>query len=367
MRPEGRTHRLLVIGVALVSVAAGAFVIQRSVQGRDNAAANDPAASASVIPSEGISATTEPSLEPSLTPSASPSPSKKPSQKPLPPRTDVPIPAGFPTKQTTGWQHTGVTLSPVNGIYYASTAGEVLDSKDFTGGIVVRANNVTIKRSRVKCGTTDLKCPGIWVEQQVRGTTIEDVEVTSKSKTERIDRGITAGKTWDLTIRRTLVHETQRGIEYGYTALIEDSYVDDQYNPTDAHVSAVGGNTNKGMKLVIRHNWIAGKLGNNNSGALLFYPGGEFPQVVDITSEQNIVNGGTYSMWLSSHAQMTGSVTVRSNLFGTKYSDLCGAYNTHFIDNLDKVSGMRLTWEGNYWYAPGMAKDGKEVTKIIKY
>jgi hypothetical protein len=275
----------------------------------------------------------------------------------------VPVPAGFPTKDTTGWKHTGVTLTPVTQRYYAETPGEVLDSKDFRDGIVIRANNVTVKRSRVQCGN----CPGLWIEWDVRGTLVEDVEITSKSKTERIDRGLTAGRTYDLTVRRVLVHETQRGIEYGYSALIEDSYVDDQYNPTDAHVSAVGGDTSANFKLTVRHNWIAGKLGNNNSGALLFYPGGTGPQNINVLIEENIVNGGTYTMWLSSDNRFSGSVTVRSNLFGTKYADKCGFYNTHFIDKLDKLPNVRFTWEGNHWYAPGMAKNGQEVTRVISY
>jgi hypothetical protein len=35
---------------------------------------------------------------------------------------------------------------------------------------------------------------------------------------------------------------------------------------------------------------------------------------------------------------------------------MCGAYNTHFIE---KQSGAESTWDNNRWYAPGMAKDGK--------
>ncbi|HCT78783.1 MAG TPA: hypothetical protein DGT23_19925 [Micromonosporaceae bacterium] len=360
--PEGRNHRLIVVGVALMAVVAAAVIVQQTVQGGPS---DKTSALQSTPSAEGTSSATEvpePSATPAATPTATPSPKKT---TPLKPRPPLPIPAGFPSPTNTGWKHTGVTLTAVNGLYLAQTAGEVLDAKDFRGGIRIKADNVTVKRSRVQCGN----CPGIWIDWNVKNTLIEDVEVTSKSKDERIDRGITAGKTINLTIRRTYVHDVQRGIEWGYSALIEDNYVDDQYNPTEAHVSGLGGAIQQtDVKLVIRHNWIAGKPGQNNSGALLYYiDNGPNPQKVDITIEQNIINGGTYALWLSADERLVGPVTVRSNMFGTKYHDLCGAYNTHFADNIHKYSKIAFTWEGNVWYAPGMAKNGSEVTYIIKY
>jgi hypothetical protein len=110
-----------------------------------------------------------------------------------------------------------VTLTVVPNLYVASTPGEVLDAKDFQGGLKIAANNVTVKRSRVQCGD----CVGLWVNQKVRNTLVEDVEITSRSKTSRIVHAITAGKTYNLTVRRVYVHDTMKGIEYGYSAVIE--------------------------------------------------------------------------------------------------------------------------------------------------
>src|SRR5262249_31562859 len=78
----------------------------------------------------------------------------------------------FPSAGCTGWQHTGVTLTAVNSVYYANTDGEVLDSKDFKAGVVVEANNVTIKRSRVQ--VAGLNSVGIMIEPQTSGTLVED-------------------------------------------------------------------------------------------------------------------------------------------------------------------------------------------------
>lgn len=361
-------NRIIVIVISIVALIAGGFMIQQGVFGGGKPKASstlDDTGSSAVDVLE-PSASAEPSSSPVPSASAVPSPSPSKPKSTLKPRPPLPIPAGFPTPDNTGWKHTGVTLTPVNGLYTARTPGEVLDAKDFLGGLRIEADNVTVKRSRVKCGDP---CPGLWITWNVKNTVVEDVEITSKSRTERIDRGLTAGKTINLTVRRVHVHDTQRGIEWGYSALIEDNYVDDEYNPTEAHVSALGGAIQQtDVKLVIRHNWIAGKPGNNNSGALLYYiDEGPNPQKVDITIEQNIINGGTYALWLSADPRLVGPVTVRSNMFGTKYFDLCGAYNTHFTDKIDTYPRISFTWEGNVWYAPGMAKNGKEVTYIIQY
>jgi hypothetical protein len=359
LQSEGRAHRLIVIGVSLVALAVAAFLIQRIITPDPKSTSANPTGGP---PVSAPAAEAGESPSPEASPTASPSPSPSTQRPNLPPRPNLPIPAGFPTPNNTGWQHTGVTLTVVPNLYIASTPGEVLDAKDFQGGLKIAANNVTVKRSRVQCGD----CLGLWVNQKVRNTLVEDVEITSRSKTSRIVHAITAGKTYNLTVRRVHVHDTMKGFEYGYSALFEDNYVDDEYNPTDDHSSALGGAVmDDDMTLVVRHNWIAGKLGNNNSAALLYYvENNNVPRKINVTIEQNIVNGGSYAMWLSSDEVVTGTVTVRSNLFGTKYSDKCGAYNTHFIENNQMTA---FTWENNKWYAPGMAKDGTEVTRIIQY
>lgn len=286
-----------------------------------------------------------------------------PSPKPTPPALLPQPPAGFPTPDSTGWRHTGVKLKTQNERVYAETPGKVYDGMDFRDGILVRADNVTIKRSRVQCGD----CPAIWVDWDVKNTVIEDVEITSQSDTDRIDRAITAGRTDNLTVRRVHVHNTQRGIEFGRSALIEDSWVDETNNPTAVHSSAVSGETTQNFSLTVRHNWIAQRPGQNNSGAMVYYPGdtGTAQQSVKILIERNIFNGGTYALWLSSDPRMVGTLAVQDNLFGTKYFDSCGAFNTHYTDKLNQEGAVKVAWQNNTWYAPGKTKNGKQVPFVI--
>jgi hypothetical protein len=64
-----------------------------------------------------------------------------------------------PIATNTGWQPTGVTLTPMVGNITITTDGTVIDSKDISGYIHIQANNVTIKRSRLK--TTDYTPIGV--------------------------------------------------------------------------------------------------------------------------------------------------------------------------------------------------------------
>jgi|GEM_PF-3950250 len=278
------------------------------------------------------------------------------------PLTCPPYPA-MPTPSCTGWQHTGVTLTAVNSLYYATTPGEVLDSKEFKGGIRVEADNVTIKRSLVE-GKDSGPGAGIWIDAGVSGTLVEDVEITSlpgadpSNDTQIVDRAITGSKTNNLTIRRVYAHRMIRGLEYGCNnTLIEDSYVDDEINPSDAHMSAIGGESCSTFNLTVRHNNIGLAPNVNDSSTLLFYPpqvGAYGSQVFNVLYENNLIYGGTYCLWISSDPQFSGTLTVRNNQFGTKYYSACGRYNTHFKDNTGTEGSLNVIWTNNTWYAPSI-------------
>jgi len=251
----------------------------------------------------------------------------------------------------------------VNGIYYATTPGQVLDSKEFKDGVVVEANNVTIKRSKVE-GKGSGPGAGIWVNQGVSGTLIEDVEVTSQAgfnasdENTIVDRAITGFKTNGLTMRRVYAHNMIRGLQYGCDTLIEDSFVDDEINPTGAHMSAIGGETCSSFTLTVRHNNIGLSPNVNDSAALLFYPpqvGAYGTQNLNITFQNNLIYGGTYCMWLSSDPQFTGTATVTGNHFGTNYYSSCGLYGTHFKDNWGSEGSATMDWSNN-------TKNGSTVT-----
>jgi hypothetical protein len=290
----------------------------------------------------------------------------------LPPRGRLPVPATFPSPSTTGYQHTGVTLRRVDSLVHADRPGAVYDSMDLEGGIEVSANDVTISRSKVTGAGTGPGA-GIWIDQGVHGVTITDVEITSHAganvavESQIVDRAITADQTSGITISRVYVHRVIRGIEFGYDTTITDSYIDDEVNPSTDHMSAIGGSLAARVRLVVRHTWVALAPNDYDSAALLYYPLTHTPQNVYILLEQNIISGGSYCLWLGSDSGMTGSVTVRDNLFTTKYYPTCGHYNTHFTDHLGSEGNVAIGWDDNVWYAPGDPKNATQITWTIQY
>lgn len=319
----------------------------------------------------------------------SPSPSVIPTAvvTEMPTPTQQPSSTIWPSKLDTGWEHTGVSLTKVTSLYYAEIPGEVLDAKDFLGGVEVKANNVTIKRSRVS-GKGSGPGAGIWIDQGVSGTVIEDVEVTSDAnaditnESQIVDRAITAFKTTGTVMRRVYAHKIIRGLQYGCDTLIEDSYIDDEINPSTAHMSAIGGETCPNFKLTVRHNTIGLAQNDYNSAALLFYP----PQTdadkaagaqhVTIFYDNNFIYGGTYCMWISSDPQISGTLTATNNIFSTKYHPDCGNQTyapglgegfPYFADHVGTEGNLSISWSNNIWSAPGMAKDGQQVNFVYPH
>jgi len=331
-----------------------------------NALTVSPSPSGSPSPTPpGPTATPTPSSTTTL-----PSPTTSlPSPTPTPSPTGTPL-GSWPTPGdtaagTTGWRHTGVTLTVHTGLWRITTPGAVVDSVDAVDGIEVQANNVTIRRSRVMGANTGPGA-GIWIDRGVDGTLIEDVEVTSRPgadpavEASLVDRAITAQYTTNTVMRRVYAHRMIRGLEPGCSTLVEDSYVDDEVNPGGAHMSAVGTETCAQFVETVRHNHIGLSPNRDDSAALLIYPpqvGSYGTQNVAISWTDNLIAGGTYCLWLSSDPQFVGAVTVMGNRFSTAYYSTCGLYGPAFTDNLLHEGQVAVTWSDNA-FVDGRVVDG---------
>jgi len=280
-----------------------------------------------------------------------------------PPTTNPPTSSagtGFPTAGdtaagSTGWRHTGVKLTLRTGLIRVRTGGTVIDSVEARDGIQVSADNVTIRRSLVEGGNSGPGA-GIWIDAGVRGTVIEDVEVTSRPGADPsvesavVDRAVTARDTVATVMRRVYAHRMIRGLEPGCDTLIEDSYVDGEVNPGGAHMSAIGTETCAEFRLTVRHNHVGLSPNKENSSALLYYPpqvGAYSAQHTTIAITDNYIVGGTYCLWLSSDPQFSGTVVVTGNRFGTEYYPNCGLYGPLFTDNLPREGHQSITWNDN--------------------
>ncbi len=224
---------------------------------------------------------------------------------PPPPRDESPsrAPRGdFPSRATTGVP-AGTVLEPSDGITVTED-GTVIDRLDVSGRIAIRANNVTIKRSRISGG----------VPYQVRvydgftGTVVEDSELIGTSN------GCSAGISMsDYTARRVDVHGCKDGLKVGSNVTIVDSWIHDQRKFEGTHndgIQCVGG-----RNIVIRGNRIEGPFRQSTS-ATLFQT--NIGPVDNVLVENNYLSGGGFTVYLTDKGNGNGAPTnavVKNNTF----------------------------------------------------
>jgi hypothetical protein len=302
---------------------------------------------------------------------AKPAPAASARSTRRPPPGSGPVPDGWPTADTTGWRHTGVTLTP-----YATSgeetvitrSGTVIDGADIRSRVRIAADNVTIRRSRITgtaCGSSD-GCYVLSIDNGRSGLLVEDVEVTRAPGVDGMDRAIVlAGGGGShaaprAVVRRAHVHATYRGVLVGHHTVIEESYIDDldRKPPEGAHVAAI--TAHGGKDVVIRRNSVALPPNDASSGNLALY--GDDGPLENLLIEDNLFNGGSSCLFLGTDFRRGPGtfITIRNNLFGVKYYGDCGSYYPVHINPRD-AGGPNFTWSNNTWYAPGNAKHGKQV------
>jgi chitodextrinase len=133
---------------------------------------------------------------------------------PAPAPAPTPPTGGFPNASNTG--PTG-TLVESTGNITVSTAGTIIQNRKINGCIDVRANNVTIRNSEIRCGG--------YVIRNLNGNTgllIEDVLIECGHQPG--DTGVTSG---NYTIRRSEVFGCENNLWANLNTVIEDNYIHD--------------------------------------------------------------------------------------------------------------------------------------------
>jgi hypothetical protein len=264
--------------------------------------------------------------------------------------------AKFPTAKSTGWTASKVhTLRPYKGPTVITKSGTVIDGKDIRRPLVIRANDVTIKRSRILSPTTDFV---VQLASRYTRLTLRYVEI-GRLPGQHPDRAVASFGT-RLKLNHVYVHGTQRGIATGDGTRVYNSYVDGLDNSSENHATAVmsiGGVHD----VVLRHNTFGCGTGYCSS-AMSVYPQNDFGGPNDNwTIDRNLFNGGGYCVYLGyspdEGERPNTNMRVTNNSFGTKYSSRCGDYGPVASWSWSKGN----TWTGNVWYAPGASKNGKGV------
>ncbi|WP_213455248.1 right-handed parallel beta-helix repeat-containing protein [Rhizomonospora bruguierae] len=276
------------------------------------------------------------------TATAGPSPSPKPTAKPSPSPTPRRSKNGFPDASTTGVPP-GTKLRDVGELTITKAGSTITGVR--AKCIIIRASNVTVRRSLVRGGSCG-SARQVEVAENVRNALLEDVEIDGAHVHAR---GAGLGGS-HFTCRRCDIHGMARGIQPNYDAVIEDSYVHDLYGTSISENLAFS--SNGGGRYVIRGNNL--EMNDVPTGGMALGLIGDWGPIDDVLVENNLFNGGGYAVWGGDPGETTDknpdyyarNVRFLNNAFGRKFFKKCGYYGP--VAAFDtKAKGNR--WSGNYW------------------
>ena len=188
----------------------------------------------------------------------------------------------------------GVSLTP-SGSLTVTQNGAVIDAKDVNGSITVQANNVTIKRTRIR----NPRGMAIWVDPNNTGLVVEDVELDG---TGNGDATSAVGYS-NFTLRRVHIHHYGEGPAANGNVLIEDSYMHSFTNFISQGAHQDGIQMEWGSNQTVRHNTILMNVDGANS-AIWVSAGNAHSNIV---IKDNLVAGASYSLGLGNQASATGN------------------------------------------------------------
>jgi len=225
---------------------------------------------------------------------------------------------GWPGPGNTGWQPTGVTLT-LGGSMTITTPGTVIDSRDISGNIYISANNVTIKRSRVRGSAFAL----IQVKDGISGARIEDCELDGRG---------TAGGTNSMGVigPATVLRSNIYGVENGFTPLsgssLQDSYIHDLGAPGSPHYDNIqidGGTSN----ISIIHNTLHNAYQQTSAIMVDDY----FGSTANIAITNNLMAGGGFIVYAyAANGNTTTNVTHTNNKFSTALYPCAGYFGVWY-------------------------------------
>lgn len=215
------------------------------------------------------------------TDSASPNDSASPSDSASPEDSAMEASADPCKRPKPGPTNTGVppgTVLKKSGSIKVETDGAVIENLDIDGAIEVVADNVIIRKVRIRSGDY---YPIRYFDN--KGLVVEDSEI--EGTTDDVTAAISFA---NYTARRLNIHGGADGFKANENVLIEDCWIHDLRNGPDQHNDGVQSTGGKGVTL--RHNAISGA-----SNACV-QTGDEGVATEDLLLECNWFSGGGYSL-----------------------------------------------------------------------
>lgn len=209
---------------------------------------------------------------------------------------------GYPDETNTGVP-AGVTLTNYSGTMNVTTNGAIIQNYNISGDIVVDADNVTIRNCRVTSGGY---YPIRWYGDEHTGLLVEDCEIIGTNY------NVTAGMSFrNYTARRVFVTGGADGFKADANVLIEDCYVTGLGIGPDTHNDGV--QTTGGSDVTLRHNTF--KLGNQSGVSAVVQVGNEWGTNSNWLIEDNLIDGGGWSINASNNPAMNPNFRILNNRF----------------------------------------------------
>ncbi len=233
-------------------------------------------------------------------------PGEPPPDDSLPSLPPVDLAAPFPDETTTGVPP-GTSLQP-SGDLDIERSGTVIEGLDIDGCVDVRANDVTIRASRITCArpTTAVR-----LFDGYGGLTLEDVEIDGSGVVS------TAVGFSHYKLLRANIHHVIDGPRVGTATVVQDSYVHDLVRTDGSHNDAL--QVTGGSNIVVRHNTLdAYDEASGDYFNAAIQVGSSKAPVEDLLIEGNYLNGGNYTVNFRPDLAASG-IVGRGNTFGPNH------------------------------------------------
>ncbi len=247
----------------------------------------------------------------------------------------TPVSGDYPAEYNTGYPHglsgdtrTPVTLTPYTGPCTITTAGTVIDSKDITCRLVIKASNVVVKNSRVRVSNSN----AIYVDD-VYHLTVMDTELDGQHQ-DNSAGGISLIGDGSYTLIRVDAHGSGdiARANWGGVAII-DSFLHDPFclqgSCHNDVIQTTDGNCTLGTDSI---NGVIPNTSDTTSGSYcikivhnrLENPHTQTSNILlkadqgpihDVLVENNLFNGGGYTVyWYDANFKSTKGI-IRNNRF----------------------------------------------------
>ena len=260
----------------------------------------------------------------------------------IPTNPPTPSPKNFPNASNTGVP-TGTALTTYTGPLSITKDGTTINDKTIKGDVLIKADDVTITRSRIN---------GRLLSNFGGSVTVSDSSIDGGNQETFPSVSYT-----NLSLRRVEVSGGQHSVQCSRNCTVVDSWLHDQYiaHTSAGHVNAFISNGGSGF--VLRHNTVHCDVAvtTQNTGCTadvsLF---GDFDPISDAVIDNNLFqansSGASYCLYAGHNpSKRYGSnpsrVRVTDNVFERGPNNKCGIYGpvTSFLPGNGNV------WSGNVW------------------